>query len=192
MKVYTKTGDKGTTSLIGGERVSKTNIRLDAYGTVDELSAHVAFLRDSIDENDKLNHDDFTVELKELREILHRLMIVSTALAADSSMYEKLPKITEGDILVIEKSIDRISEMLIPIERFTLPGGNTTISASHIARTVCRRAERESLRASEQFDIDVLSVMYLNRLSDYLYVLGRKITQNLNIEELYWDGGAAL
>lgn len=191
MKVYTKTGDKGETSLIGGERVSKTNVRLDAYGTVDELSAHIAFLRDSIAENASINSSDFALELGELRETLHRLMIVSTTLAADCSMYEKLPKITEENIIILENSIDRISAKLTPIERFTLPGGNMTISASHIARTVCRRAERESLKAAEIFSIDTLSITYLNRLSDYLYVLGRKITEYLKVEELYWDGNDA-
>lgn len=187
MKVYTKTGDSGQTSLIGGKRVNKTNVRLDAYGTVDELSANIAFLRDSMIENPKIDNLAFEQELAQLLEILHRLMVVSTALAADNSIYDKLPRISEENIQMLEDSIDEMSIILEPIERFTLPGGSTTISATHIARTVCRRAERMTLRVSEQHEIDLLAIKFLNRLSDYLYVLGRKITKLTQTPELYWE-----
>ncbi len=188
MKVYTKGGDKGSTSLVGGERVSKTHCRLEAYGTVDELSAHLAFLRDSMIESSQLQNEDFKTELDELLEVLHRLMVVSTLLASDSSIYDKLPRISEDNILMLENAIDRMTLELKPITRFTLPGGNRLVSAAHIARTVCRRAERASLRVQEQFEIDSTAIKYLNRLSDYIYVLGRLITEKLGIEELYWEG----
>lgn len=190
MKVYTKGGDSGQTSLIGGERVSKSSARLEAYGTVDELSAHVAFLRDSIIENPIIDQATITQELAELLEILHNLMLVSTLLAADSSLYAKLPRVSEENVLTLEKAIDRMSEELKPITRFTLPGGNTTISASHIARTVCRRAERAAIFTASQYEVDPLAVKYLNRLSDYLYVLGRLLTERTGAEELYWQGNS--
>lgn len=188
MKVYTKGGDSGLTSLIGGERVSKSNARLEAYGTVDELSAQIAFLRDSIVENPIIDQTTVVQEVAELLEILHNLMLVSTLLAADSSLYEKLPRAKEEDVEGLEMAIDRMSAELEPITRFTLPGGNTTISASHIARTVCRRAERLATFTASQYEIDPLAIKYLNRLSDYLYVLGRLLTKRIGAEELYWSG----
>ena len=187
MKVYTKGGDKGSTSLIGGERVLKNSLRLEAYGTIDELWANVAFLRDSIIENVKIDNDQFQQEIDDLLRILTELMNVSTMIAADSSLYHKMPKLEQESIEFLENAIDRMSLELKPITRFTIPGGNTTISISHIARTVCRRAERISVTASQQFEVEPKALMYLNRLSDYLYVIGRLITERLNVPEHYWE-----
>lgn len=188
MKVYTKTGDKGTTSLVGGERVAKTNIRLEAYGTVDELAAHVALLRDSIVASERISESVISQELSELLEVLRRLMVVSVALASDGTLAGKLPVIKQSDIELLEGGIDRMSAELPAITHFTLPGGDPLISLSHIARTVCRRAERAALRVNETVTVDPNALVYLNRLSDYLYVLGRHLTSHLEVEEIYWDG----
>lgn len=188
MAIYTKTGDKGTTSLVGGERVSKTDVRLEAYGTVDELSAQVAFLRDSILSEVELT-DEMSEECDELLESLSLLMNISAGLAAEESAKTMIPRIDADDILSIEQSMDRISGQLKPINRFTVPGGHPLISVSHIARTVCRRAERAALRVRESgVLVDDLSLKYLNRLSDYLYLMGRLLALRLEIEELYWQG----
>lgn len=187
MAIYTKTGDSGTTSLVGGERVLKTDLRLEAYGTVDELSAQVAYLLDSMKYSKEL--DDKMLEQKsELLDFLSLLMNISSGLASEESVKNMIPRITEEDISSIERAMDKMSAELKPIQRFTIPGGHPLISLTHIARTVCRRAERAALRVKEQFDADELSLKYLNRLSDYLYLLGRLLSLRLDIEELYWQG----
>lgn len=187
MAIYTKTGDKGETSLIGGERVSKTDLRLEAYGTVDELSSQIAYLRDSMMENIELN-DVMSDEKEELLNSLSLLMNISSDLASESNIKNIIPKIKEEEIDDIEKSMDRISSQLKPIARFTIPGGHSLVSLSHVARTVCRRAERAALRAKREFEVDDLSLKYLNRLSDYLYLLGRLLSAKLGVNELYWKG----
>lgn len=188
MAIYTKTGDKGTTSLVGGERVSKTDVRLEAYGTVDELSANVAYLRDMMMADTELQ-DEMVQEKDELLGSLSLLMNVSAGLAAEESAKSMIPLIEESDITAIEQSMDRMSSELSPINRFTVPGGHPLISISHIARTVCRRAERSALRVVDSgVSVDELSLKYLNRLSDYLYLMGRLLAQRLEIEELYWQG----
>ncbi|MEG0499953.1 MAG: cob(I)yrinic acid a,c-diamide adenosyltransferase [Rikenellaceae bacterium] len=188
MAIYTKTGDKGTTSLVGGERVLKTDVRLEAYGTVDELSAHVAYLRDSMMAATELT-DEMTEEKDELLESLSLLMNVSAGLAAEESAKAMIPLVDESDITSIELAMDRISAELKPINRFTVPGGHPLISLSHIARTVCRRAERAALRVAESgVAVDAISLKYLNRLSDYLYLIGRLLALRLEVEELYWQG----
>lgn len=188
MAIYTKTGDKGTTSLVGGERVSKTDMRLEAYGTVDELTANVAYLRDMIVASVELT-DKMTEEQDELLGSLSLLMNISSGLAAEESAKGMVPKIEESDIAFIEGAMDRMISELKPVTRFTVPGGNPLISISHIARTVCRRAERAALRVVESgIAVDELSLKYLNRLSDYLYLIGRLLAQRLEVEELFWQG----
>lgn len=188
MAIYTKTGDKGTTSLVGGERVSKTDVRLEAYGTVDELSANVAYLRDMIMVEMELQ-DEMAQEKDELLGSLSLLMNVSSGLAAEESAKSLIPLIEESEITAIEQAMDRMISELKPINRFIVPGGHPLISISHIARTVCRRAERSALRVVDSgVSVDELSLKYLNRLSDYLYLIGRLLSQRLEIEELYWQG----
>lgn len=188
MKIYTKTGDKGTTSLIGGERVSKTDLRLEAYGTVDELQANVAYLRDNMIADIELT-DKMTEEKDELLWIEERLMVVCAVLAADATAINKVPHISNEEIARIEKAIDRINGQLVSLNKFTVPGGHPLISLSHIARTVCRRAERASLRvAGEVAQEEPTHLIFLNRLSDYLYVLGRLISVEADVPEITWDG----
>ena len=185
MKIYTKTGDKGTTSLFGGTRVPKHHIRIESYGTVDELNSHIGLLRDQeVDENTK--------EL--LIEIQDRLFTIGAILATDPEK-EKLkngkdrlniPKVSSEDIERLEKAIDYMNEELPEMTHFVLPGGHQSVSFCHIARCVCRRAERLStaLYDIEPFDDQVL--IYLNRLSDYLFVLARKLSKSLQAEEIQW------
>lgn len=182
MKVYTKSGDKGFTSLIGGERVSKTDIRVEAYGTVDELIAYIALL------GDKLSTDDvFENSVAQLRKIESELMTVSAMLAIGQGGEDKVKAISDESTERLEQEIDAMQATLPQITKFTIPGGDERLSLCHICRTVCRRAERASIRAMHEHDnISTQSVMYLNRLSDYLYLLGRTITLKANVEEILW------
>ena len=185
MKIYTKTGDKGTTALFGGTRVSKHHIRIDSYGTIDELNAWLGLIRDQgIDSHSK----------KLLAIIQDKLFTIGAILATDpekallKSGKERLniPKINASDIELLEKEMDAMNESLPPMTHFILPGGHTTVSYCHIARTVCRRAERMAtqLFEKEPFDENVLS--YINRLSDYLFVLARKLSKDLKADEIKW------
>lgn len=182
MKVYTKSGDKGFTSLIGGERVSKTDIRVEAYGTVDELIAYIALL------GDKLSADDvFENSVAQLRMIESELMTVSAMLAIGQGGEDKVKAISDESTERLEQEIDAMQATLPQITKFTIPGGDERLSLCHICRTVCRRAERASIRAThEHNNISTQSVTYLNRLSDYLYLLGRTITLKANVEEILW------
>lgn len=185
MKIYTKTGDKGTTALFGGTRVPKHHMRIDSYGTVDELNSWMGLLRDQ-------KVDELTQKV--LIEIQDRLFTVGAILATDpekailKSGKERLniPKISEDDILLLENEIDRMNDHLPPMTHFILPGGHQAVSFCHIARCVCRRAERMSteLHENEPFDDRVLK--YLNRLSDYLFVLARKLSHDLKATEIKW------
>lgn len=177
-KIYTKTGDKGQTSLIGGTRLPKHHIRIEAYGTVDELNSFVGLVRDSISEK----------ELFELLiEIQDRLFTIGSLLAADPEKNKmQLPQLNESDTVLLEKAIDKMNETLPEMKSFVLPGGHPTVSYCHIARCVCRRAERSVLRLSENEKVDELIYKYLNRLSDYLFVLSRKLTQDLKANEIPW------
>lgn len=177
MKIYTKTGDGGTTSLIGGKRVSKSHPRVEAYGTADELMAHIAHLRDSMTGNIRDEYGE------ELLTILDKLMSVSSVLASE----EELRILEESDVKHLEERIDAMQADLPKIEKFTLPGGHALVSLSHIARTVCRRAERDALRIESGAESHHLAAKYLNRLSDYLYTLGRKLCVELHAEELLWE-----
>lgn len=177
-KIYTKTGDKGQTGLIGGTRIAKFDIRIEAYGTVDELNSHIGLIRDQ-----DLQEQTKTI----LIEIQDRLFTIGSLLAADPEKNKMtLPQISESDIELLEKEIDAMNEYLPEMKFFVLPGGHTTISFCHIARCVCRRAERCVLRLNEEAEVNELVYKYLNRLSDYLFVLSRKITFDLNATETPW------
>lgn len=179
MKIYTKGGDKGRTSLIGGERVLKSDTRVEAYGTIDELSAHIAMLKDMLS---NISIAEFEEDLtKSLRTLMSAEAIVAMGKKA-----VKNTEISQDDVKHLELRIDEITETLTPINAFTIPGGNVIVSQTHICRTVCRRAERRAVLAASEHDIPQDVLMYLNRLSDYLYVLGRRLSERLNVEEILW------
>ena len=177
-KIYTKTGDRGTTSLIGGTRVPKYDDRIEAYGTVDELNAFIGLLRDQeIDAHSK----------EILLEIEDRLFTLESILAVDSERHLKsLPGLIEDDITLLEKEIDAMNETLPELTSFILPGGHLAISYCHVARTVCRRAERLVIKLNESFPVPPITISYLNRLSDYLFVLARKFSQDFGVKESLW------
>jgi cob(I)alamin adenosyltransferase len=178
MKIYTKTGDNGQTSLVGGTRVSKTELRIEAYGTVDELNSYVGLLRDQEVNN---NRKDI------LKEIQDRLFTIGSILASEPEQTKKrIPDLHESDIERLEKEMDRMDESLEPMRFFILPGGHQSVSFGHLARTVCRRAERIVLKLAHESEVNELVVKYLNRLSDYLFVLCRMMIKDLNIEEISW------
>lgn len=179
MKVYTRTGDKGETSLIGGNRVPKYHVRIEAYGTVEELIAHIGLIRDQGIRN---SIKDYLLEIQD------RLMTCAALLAVDSDAENiKLPEINEEDIESLENEIDGMDEQLTSLTSFILPGGHPTVSLCHIARNVCRRAERNALKLTSG-DINLDPVFkYLNRLADYLFVLSRKLSKDLNVIENQWD-----
>lgn len=179
MKIYTKTGDKGTTALIGGARVPKDDLRIQAYGTVDELNSYIGLLRDQ-NPSDELEH-------QVLIDIQDRLFTLGAHLATfDERGKRKVPPIYESDIEQLELSIDRISDSLEPIRTFVLPGGHPSVSFCHIARCICRRAERHTVTLSRESEVDDLVLKYLNRLSDYLFALSRKWTKVFKAVETPW------
>ena len=185
MKIYTKTGDKGTTALFGGTRVPKHHIRIDSYGTVDELNSHIGLVRDQ--EIDTHSKDILVI-------IQNKLFTVGAILATDpekamlKSGKERLniPKITEEDIKQLEEEMDKMNENLPEMTHFVLPGGHTTVSYCHIARCVCRRAERLATALYEIEPFQEATLKYLNRLSDYLFVLARKLSYDLQADEVKW------
>lgn len=178
MKIYTKTGDTGSTSLFGGKRVSKSDLRIDTYGTVDELNSYIGLLRDQ-----SVN----TLRKDVLIEIQDRLFTVGSILATEPGNTKvKIPSLSESDIQFLEKEIDGMETSLPPMKSFVLPGGHQSVSFCHIARTVCRRAERLTVALNDVEKIDELVIKYLNRLSDYLFVLSRKMTLELGAEETPW------
>lgn len=185
MKVYTKTGDGGTTALFGGTRVPKHHIRIESYGTVDELNSHIGLIRDQA-----IN----PVYKNVLIEIQDRLFTVGAILATPPEKEtlksgEKRLKnlgIIESDIEFLETQIDTMEESLPQMTHFVLPGGHTTVSYCHIARCVCRRAERLAVHLNDIEPTDELVIKYLNRLSDYLFVLARKLSYDLQAEEVQW------
>ena len=181
MKIYTKTGDAGTTSLIGGERVKKHDLRVEAYGTVDELTAFIALLTDTLVEDERSES-----MCEELYHIESQLMSVAALLAIGKGGEGKVVPISEERIKQLEEAIDRMQEELPAITKFTIPGGHRTLSLCHVCRTVCRRAERAALRVAEVAEVDASATIYLNRLSDYLYTLGRMVTERLRVEEKLW------
>lgn len=178
MKIYTKKGDKGQTSLIGGTRVPKYHLRIEAYGTVDELNVYIGLIRgQDIDPS-------FQVVLKEIQD---RLFTIGSSLAADPEKSKmKIPDLYLSDIEFLELKIDQMDVELPLLKHFILPGGSNPISFCHLARVVCRRAERLCVQLSENSFVDDKVIIYLNRLSDYLFILGRKIAFDSNIEEYIW------
>jgi len=179
MRIYSKTGDKGTTSLLGGKRVSKANLRIETYGTVDELISYIGLLRDQV-ESGKIND--------ELIRVQDKLMVSASLLAADCDNCEAdLPKLYEEDVTHLEKVIDEMDNELPPLRNFILPGGHSTVSFCHIARNVCRRAERYIIRMHEEERVDELIISYVNRLSDFFFVLGRKLSKDLSVKEVIWN-----
>lgn len=184
MTIYTKTGDGGKTSLIGGERVSKADPRVEAYGTVDELSAHLALL------GDLMNADGRFGEITSLLDgIQKNLMAVEAILATGTGAGSRAGTGTgtgAGAVDELEADIDRLGAALPKIGGFVIPGGHPIVSQSHVCRTVCRRAERAIVRSSEQYALPQEPVRYVNRLSDWLYVVGRKAVEILAVEETYW------
>ena len=185
MKIYTKTGDKGTTALFGGTRVPKHHIRIDSYGTVDELNSHIGLIRDQeID----THYKDILIDIQD------KLFVVGAILATDpekavlKSGKERLniEKISSADIELLEKEMDSMNEALPQMTHFVLPGGHQTVSFCHIARCVCRRAERLASALNELEPFEANALKYLNRLSDYLFVLARKLSFDLKADEVKW------
>lgn len=178
MKVYTKTGDKGTTALFGGARVSKSHDRINAYGTIDELNSYIGLVRDQ-----EVNHKRKAV----LVEVQDRLFTIGSVLATEPGNTKvKVPHLSEEDIELLEKEIDKMEEELPPMKSFILPGGHSSVSFCHVARCVCRRAERLAVALNDHEPVDPLVIQYLNRLSDYLFVLARKMSKELGAEETPW------
>ena len=185
MKIYTKTGDSGTTALFGGTRVSKHHIRIESYGTVDELNSHIGLVRD---QNIDPDYKEVLISIQD------KLFTVGAILATDpkkailKSGKERLniPKISSNDIILLEKEIDKMNESLPSMTNFILPGGHQTVSFCHIARGVCRRAERIAVALNELEPFQPETLTYLNRLSDYLFVLARKLSLDLQADEVKW------
>ena len=180
IKIYTKTGDKGTTSLIGGTKVPKSDLRIEAYGTIDELNSWIGLVSDQFNKKKTI---------KVLKEIQDRLFTIGSSLACDPEKETKLkiPDLKEEDVILLEKEIDKMNEKLSEMRSFILPGGHVAVSTTHVARCVCRRAERlcVSLQQNNSF-IEPLVIQYLNRLSDYLFVLARFIGDQLKVKEIPW------
>ncbi len=178
MKIYTRTGDKGKTTLVGGTPVSKTHARIEAYGSVDEVIAHISLLRDMINDKDMKNC---------LLWIEERLMTCTAILAADcEDCPVKIPELRNEDIKKLEEFIDEMELTLEPLNSFILPGGHPITSQCHIARTVCRRAEREIIRLSAELFVPDTVLKYMNRLSDYLFVLSRKVLRDFGLIDIPW------
>ncbi|WP_431122382.1 cob(I)yrinic acid a,c-diamide adenosyltransferase [Flagellimonas flava] len=179
MKIYTKTGDKGTTALFTGKRVPKHHIRIESYGTIDELNSFLGLLRDQ-------DMDSHTKDVLSL--IQNKLFTVGAILATEPTKENrlKIPRIADEDINLLEKEMDQMNEELPEMTHFILPGGHTTVSYCHIARTVCRRAERMISYLHENDPVPESLLSYINRLSDYLFVLARKLSKELQAEEVKW------
>jgi len=179
MKIYTKTGDQGLTSLIGGTRVKKSHVRIEAYGTVDELNAYIGLVADQpINTNRRLF----------LKEIQDRLFTIGSSLASDPEKSKmKIPDLHEADITLLENEMDAMNSILPPLRVFILPGGHQSVSFCHVARCVCRRTERLAIALAEESFVADLVIKYLNRLSDYLFVLSRLMAHDLQAEEIPWQ-----
>lgn len=179
-KIYTKTGDLGKTSLIGGTKVAKSHIRIDAYGTIDELNSYIGLV------SDQTNNNPSKIILKEIQD---RLFTIGSSLACDPEKEPlmKIPDLKESDIQLLETEIDQMNDQIPAMKFFVLPGGHITVSTTHITRCVCRRAERCCVLMQEQgIFVEPLVIKYLNRLSDYLFVLSRYFSHLLQVEEIPW------
>ena len=178
MKIYTKTGDAGETSLFGGKRVSKAADRIEAYGSVDELNSYIGWLRDQ-----EINISRAAL----LEDVQNCLFTMGAMLAADPDKKQlHLPKINSSGIVDLENAIDEMELHLEPLKNFILPGGHASVSFCHVARCVCRRAERHVIRLHEHEPVEILIITYLNRLSDYLFVLSRIMAKDLKVQEIIW------
>lgn len=177
-KIYTKQGDQGQTSLIGGSRVAKYDDRVEAYGTIDELKSYIGLIRD-ISEDQKVKNWMLTIQ--------ERLFVAESRVAVDSEeALKKMPELKEEDIKLLEDKIDEMNESLPELTHFILPGGHVLASHAHVARTICRRAERITLKAFPNNDLDPLVLKYLNRMSDFLFVLARKFANELGSGDILW------
>lgn len=182
IKIYTKTGDKGKTSLIGGTKVFKSDLRIETYGTIDELNSHIGLVRDYTVNDHQRNI---------LKSIQDRLFVIGASLACDPEKKTgmHIPDLNENDISSLEKEIDDMNSVLPPMKNFILPGGHIAVSSTHIARCVCRRAERVCVEMQQhELFIEPLIIKYLNRLSDYLFMLARITASDLNVPEIIWKG----
>ncbi len=178
MKIYTKTGDKGTTSLFGGKRVSKKDIQIEAYGTVDELNSFIGLLIAKITLPEAEN------ALKATQAILFD---IGSHLASDGTADSFLPELPENSSALLEQEMDRYEKELPALKSFILPGGNETISLAHVCRTICRRAERRVVSLAAEVTVNPTIVIYLNRLSDYFFVLARMIAAEAGVDEVKWN-----
>ncbi|HMN89323.1 MAG TPA: cob(I)yrinic acid a,c-diamide adenosyltransferase [Saprospiraceae bacterium] len=176
-KIYTKTGDQGETSLFGGKRLPKSHLRIEAYGTVDELNSWIGLLQDSI---------NLPEAVHQLQEVQDRLFTLGSNLASDPDKEMITPDIHEADVIRLEQAMDTMNVMLPPLKNFILPGGHPTVSYCHITRCVCRRAERLVVHLAQTEPVEPIIIRYLNRLSDYLFVLARAIAQALGVAEVVW------
>jgi cob(I)alamin adenosyltransferase len=187
MKIYTKTGDQGKTSLYGGTRVKKSNLRINAYGTVDELNSYIGLVKDQLEDKEVI---------KDLLRIQNKLFALGAMLATpldkeklkDGSDRLKIEKIEATEIQYLESKMDMMNESLDPMTHFILPGGHTIVSFCHISRCICRRAERIAVELADSEEINPYIIIYLNRLSDYLFVLARKLTKDYKVKEIPWKG----
>lgn len=178
MKIYTKKGDTGNTGLIGGTRILKSSLRIESYGTVDELNSYIGLIRDQ---------EISQVYIDQLIEIQDRLFTIGSSLASDPEKSKmKIPDLLDSDVEVLEKWMDEMETKLEPMKFFVLPGGHTTVSYCHIARCVCRRAERIIVDLNQTDFVAPQVIMYMNRLSDYIFMLGRKLSVDLGIIEQPW------
>jgi len=176
-KIYTKTGDAGQTSLVGGTRVSKTHERIEAYGTVDELNVFVGLLRDLLKNKEILS---------ELIKIQENLFVLGSWLAYDAKRIVELPELRLEDIIFFENRIDEMEKSLPALKSFILPGGHTAVSTCHVCRVVCRRAERQVIALQENNEVNPLHIAFLNRLSDYFFVLSRSLSREFKAVETPW------
>lgn len=177
MKIYTKTGDKGNTGLYGGSRVSKTHIRIESYGTIDELNSWLGLVRD---QDIETHFQSIIIDIQK------NLFIIGSILATPEEKKAKMLNFPKNSIAILEQEIDTMNASLPTMTHFILPGGHATVSYCHIARTVCRRAERKIVKLFEVEPFDESILQYLNRLSDYLFVLARKLSSVLNVQEIKW------
>ncbi|MCL4137928.1 UNVERIFIED_CONTAM: hypothetical protein GTU68_040768 [Idotea baltica] len=177
MKIYTKAGDKGLTSLFGGTRLSKDDIRIEAYGTVDELNAQIGLLQSMI------KTDSFSFILKSIQE---GLFLIGSHLASDGSLDDKLPSLVQLDEIALETSMDAQSSELTPLRAFILPGGSAGAAQAHVCRTICRRAERRAVSLSQEQDVNPQIILYLNRLSDFFFIVARSINHQEGIDDIEW------
>ena len=180
MQIYTRTGDNGTTGLIGGSRVKKYDLRLEAYGTIDELNSYLGLVRTM--QTDE--HAD-----KVLGIIQNKLFVIGANLASDESTVaiRKQMPCKEADVLMLENEMDQLFTVLPRLNNFILPGGCHASAFCHVARTVCRRAERRIVELSEKNEVDAILIKYINRLSDYLFVLSRKVSMDQKAPEILWS-----